>query len=82
MLELAQEELTYHGRRLSVRFNGNLINISALARSLRVSQSYLSKVLAGKIAPNLTNARKIASALDMSLDEFLDAVESRKSLIS
>ena len=66
-----------HGRRLSVYLNGELINVSALGEVTSLDQSYLSKVLRGKVHPSGKNLRIIASALNMTVDDLLFAIELR-----
>lgn len=74
-LDPAQKYL--HGKRLSVTIKGKLVNVSALADMLGIDQSYLSKILSGKLTPNKDTFRKIAIALDMSPGQLFDAIELR-----
>lgn len=45
------------------------VNRSALARAMGVSRSQLSRILNGQIEPPMKMVRKLADALDASLDE-------------
>ena len=42
-----------------------------------MDQSYLSRIFAGKRYPSIPHARKIAAAIGMGLEEFLDAIDAR-----
>jgi transcriptional regulator with XRE-family HTH domain len=61
----------------SVRFAGRYVNISAIARSQGLSQSYVSKLLSGKQSPSILVAKKVAAALGMGLEDLLEAIEQR-----
>jgi transcriptional regulator with XRE-family HTH domain len=69
--------LVYDPNPHSVRFAGKYINISAIARSQRLSQSYVSKLLSGKRSPSIRVAKKVAAALGMGLEDLLEAIEQR-----
>ena len=61
----------------SVKFGGRYINLSAMARSQNMDQSYLSRVFCGKRNPTLDHSRKMAAALGMTMDQFLEALDER-----
>jgi transcriptional regulator with XRE-family HTH domain len=56
----------------AVRFAGRHVNLSELSRMFMLDQSYLSRILSGKRKPSWTYAIRIAEALDMGLEQFLD----------
>src|ERR1019366_270912 len=59
-------------------FMGRNINVSAIARAQGINQSYLSLIFQGKRTPSIAHARKICSALGMSLDDFLEGIDERR----
>jgi transcriptional regulator with XRE-family HTH domain len=68
-----------HGRRLYVILNGELVNVSALSRRIGLNQSYVSKILSGKIYPARQNLAKIAWGLGMTPGELIDSIEYRRT---
>ena len=66
----------------SISFGGKFINQSVLSRLTGISQSYISRMLSGERSPDLQRAVSLASAMDMSIEEFLDAIEKRKKAIA
>ncbi len=68
-----------HPNSQTVRFAGKYICLSALARATGVTTSYLSLLFSGKRNPSLTTLRSLATALEMSLDDFSNALDSRSS---
>ena len=58
-------------------FSGYHINLSALAKRVKVCPSHLSRVFSGGTVPSLTLARKLSSELGMSMDSFLKELDAR-----
>jgi transcriptional regulator with XRE-family HTH domain len=58
----------------TIRFAGEYISLSQLARETTVDVSTLSRVLAGKRNPSLDVAKKMAPALGMTIDDFLHSL--------
>jgi transcriptional regulator with XRE-family HTH domain len=63
----------------TTKFGGKFINISALARSLNMDISYLSRILRGSRVPKLSICKNIAAMMGMTLDEFSEALEVRQN---
>lgn len=59
-----------------VMFAGEAISLSKISRHTGVNVSLLSKIFSGRRQPTLDSARRIAVALGMRLDEFLEAVDN------
>ena len=66
-----------HPSRQSIQIGGKYVNLSAISRQQNIDHSYLSRIFSGERIPRITHARKIALAIGMGLEEFLDALESR-----
>jgi len=62
----------------SVYLMGRAVNLSAISRSQGIDPSHLSRIFSGRRNPSIKYARKIASALGLRLDEFLDALDGTK----
>ncbi len=62
----------------TVYLGGKPINVSAIARTQHIDQSYLSRILAGKCVPTIPIAQKIAAVVGLSLEQLLDAIQDRK----
>lgn len=65
----------------SIILGGRYINLSAISRTQDIDLSYLSRIINGKKEPTIRVARKVASAIGMGLEEFLDAIDERVRLI-
>lgn len=61
----------------SVILGGKHINILAISRQTNIDQSYLCKILRGKKHPTMETGIKIASALGMTVEEFMMAIQDR-----
>lgn len=61
----------------SIQFGGQFINGSALARQMGLSVSAISKKLAGKRPITMVEANRMATLLDMTIEEFNDALLER-----
>lgn len=64
----------------SIKIAANVLDISTVnrsevARNTGLSPEFVSRVFSGQRCPSLRNARKIADALDCSLDSLYDALE-------
>ena len=70
--------LEEHPNAKSVRFGGRYIDLLRLAHVEGLDHGYLSRILAGQRTPSIAYARRIAAALRMSLEDFLEAVDDRK----
>ena len=66
-----------HPNPQTVPFAGKFVNLSAIARSQAIDHSYLSRIFAGKRTPSLNHCKKIAAVLGMTIDQFLQALETR-----
>lgn len=55
---------------------GHHIGIGELARRTGLSKTHVSKVFNGQRRPSLRNARKIAIALSITLDELYEHLET------
>lgn len=53
------------------------INLSAIARLTNVDQGYLSRIFSGQQSPSLKTAEKIAAALGMGLESFLQSIPKK-----
>lgn len=58
------------------------INVNAICRLQGLDPSYIGKIINGKKIPTIATARKIAGAIGMGLEEFLDALDTRLELIA
>lgn len=65
----------------NIRFGGKFINISDLSRSLGIDITHTSRVLRGTREASVKVAISLASALGMSMDDFLSAIDDRKNEI-
>ncbi len=63
--------------RQSILFAGRYISLMGIARGQNIHQSYLSRVFSGERIPSVNHARKLAAALGMGLEEFLEALDER-----
>ena len=66
---------------ISVAFGGKHVNITELSRSQGLSISHVSRALSGNRDPSMPVFVKLASALGMTLDDFVAAVDDRKATI-
>ena len=55
------------------------LNRSAIGRATGLGKSHISKILSGKVIPNVQTAKVIADVLGMSLDEFYVFLTRTKS---
>lgn len=62
----------------SVYLRGVAINMHAIHRVCGVDISYLSRIFSGERNPTLPYARRIAGAIGLTLDDFVDAIEERR----
>lgn len=62
---------------MSAVFAGKLINLTELSRSTGLSRPYLSRIVSGHREPSLVTARRIATAMGMTMEQFLLALDSR-----
>lgn len=65
----------------SVIFAGKIINISAIARTQNLDRPNLSNVLNGRRGAGINTIAKIAAALDMTMEEVIQAIEDKKELL-
>ena len=63
----AQEMVEYLCNVLNINING-----AAMARSLNIDSTHVSKVLSGKSKPSLTLARHMSAYLDIPMDDLCD----------
>ena len=57
-------------------FAGRFINLSEISRRQGIDPSSLSRIFSGRREPTLPQIRKISSALEMQIQEFLDALDA------
>lgn len=62
----------------TIKFGDQWINQSAIARAQGLDQSYVSRIFNGQRTPSLQSAQKIAAMLGMTLDQFVEALATRK----
>lgn len=62
---------------LSVKFGGVPISLSAICRLTDIDLSHLSRIFSGKRQPSTKASRRIAEALEMTLEDFLDTLDSQ-----
>lgn len=72
--------LERHPTSQTVWFAGQAINLQAIADSFSppLGHSYLSYIFSGKRQPSVSVARKIALALGMQLQAFLEQLEKER----
>lgn len=65
----------------SVKFAGVYLNLRVLARHLSYNptHSHLSRIFSSDRDPSLRVLRKLAEALNMTPDQFLEAIQARKN---
>ncbi len=63
---------------ISVEFGGTYVALSDLARSQGLSIPHVSRVLRGTREPSVNIMLKLSSALGMTLDDFVAAIQERK----
>lgn len=67
--------------RSSILFGGIWINVSAIARTQGMKQSFVSKIMSGSRGASVTDLRRVANAIGFGLEELLDAIELRRIAI-
>lgn len=67
--------------KFAVWFGGKYIVLSAIARQQGLTTPYVSMIINGKRLGRIPTLRKICASIDMSLEEFLTAIEERKALL-
>ena len=60
-----------------IRLNKNLLQ-KDIVKKCNISSTFYSLVEAGQRNPSMKTAKKIAGVLDITLDEFYEALEYRK----
>lgn len=63
----------------SIKIAGVYINLRELSRYLECDHGHLSRVFNSKRGPSVTMARRIAVTLNMTTDDFLNALITRKN---
>lgn len=61
----------------SVCIAGKYVNLSAIRRMQGIDLAYLSNIFAGKKRPSTSVYLKIASCMGMTIDELLEAIDTR-----
>lgn len=64
----------------AILLGGKYINLSAISRSQSLDLSYLSKVINGIKPMSLNAGRKISAAIGMTIEELIEAIETRIQL--
>jgi transcriptional regulator with XRE-family HTH domain len=67
-------------RRNPILFCGKPINLTAIAFLTSLSLAYISLIFSGQRQPSIRTAKKIANALGMGFQEFVDALEEHVSV--
>lgn len=67
--------------RMSVRFAGRFINLSEMSRVGELELSYLSMIFNGKREASMKMSRRIAAVLGMDLVDYLEEMESHRSML-
>lgn len=62
----------------SIKFGGRFINLNEMAAEEGFSHGYLSRIIAGDRTPRVDYAKKVAKALGMGLEDFLQCCQDRK----
>lgn len=64
--------------KMSVSLGGKFVNLTLLADYLHIDHGYLCRVIAGGRNPSADYIRKVATALHMSTDDLLQAIDDIK----
>ncbi len=64
----------------SVKLGNTFVNLSMIARSQGLRKDYLSRIFSGQRTPSVLTVQKIAAALGLSVDEFLELLDDRLKL--
>lgn len=67
-----------HPTAYSVRLGGRYINLQRLANEENFNHSYLSRIVSGDRTPSLPYYQRLADALQMELQDLIDAIADRK----
>lgn len=59
----------------SIKFGGRFVNLKALARDHHFNHSYITRIIKGSRTASVDYCRRVAAALDMPLEDFLQAVD-------
>lgn len=71
----AHSVIVTHPNTQSVYFGDDPINLSAISRISGIDCSYLSRIFRGQRTPRAIYIRKISQAMDMTMEQFMDALE-------
>lgn len=63
----------------TVSFGGRFVNVMALATAQGISHSHASRVMAGTKVPSVDVVTRLAGALGMTMDDFIQAIHDRKT---
>lgn len=66
----------------TIKFGDNYICLTPIAKLSGITKSHLSRVFSGDRNPSLAAATKIASAMGISLNEFVACLEERKTAVA
>jgi transcriptional regulator with XRE-family HTH domain len=66
----------------TIRFRGQFINLSAIARAQHLDVSYLSRIFRAQRTPSLKHCMKISAILGMTLDDFVQGLQDRAEEIA
>ena len=66
----------------TTKLGGKYINQAAIARSQGIDQSYISRIISGEREPRRAQAKLIAAALGMTVEEFFEALEDNKAQLA
>lgn len=65
----------------SVRFGGRYVSLARLSEDLNIDHGYLSRIFSGVRMPSIPYLQRVATALRMSIPDFLECVADRKAQI-
>lgn len=63
----------------SIKFGGRFVNLKELARDNHFNHSYITRIIKGSRTASVDYCRRVAEALDMPLEDFLQAVDELRA---
>jgi transcriptional regulator with XRE-family HTH domain len=64
----------------TIEFNGQFINLSAIARECGVTPSHISRVFRNQTNPSIKLARQLCDLFEVSLDDLFYLIEDHSAL--
>lgn len=78
-MKVSESCIQTHPTAQTLRLGETPINLSAISRAKKIDQGYLSRILSKQSKPSIEVATKIADAVGMGLEEFLQSLPAKKS---